>query len=263
MLERVGGLLRPADLILLFAEPPSNSAVYYAQRAYGFPESICAISHVGIYVGDGQVVHSQPVSPLRKAGGIRQESLSDVILGRTVVCLRLDTFAGPLDAEPHLALTKPSPKTPPGRICALAKGAVGGGYDYRAVVNLAIDALRHKYTSPKRRPRVVKRYIERLSYATNPATETEAMSQAFICSDLAYNCYDAVMRHNNPLNDPDLMRAPSRLPAEFFLNPRFVTVDLIGLGPHLSCPAFGPITFGGTSGAADDGPSGPVVRPMF
>lgn len=244
LIERANAVLRPADLVLFFAEPPASSPVFHAQRAYGFPESVCAITHVGLYVGEGQLVHSQPASSLADRGGIRQENLVETMFGRLVVCLRFDGFVVP-GAKSHIEH---------GLVASLARSAVGGRYDYAAIANLAIDAFRHAYPIPKRRPQSVRRYLATAGYA-DPRREVAKLAGDFICSDLVYNCYDGVFGRKNPMNRPDLMRAPHRLPVELFLNPRFLTVNLSSNGPGTLPAEFGPLTFGSSGGMG-----GPIVR---
>lgn len=54
-----------------------------------------------------------------------------------------------------------------------------------------------------------------------------AASNEFLCSDFVFNCYDEVLREENPLSDPNVMRSPNRLPAEFYENSRLSTVQLL------------------------------------
>jgi hypothetical protein len=44
-------------------------------------------------------------------------------------------------------------------------------------------------------------------------------------SDLIFDCFDAVLRAENPFNKPELMRSPHRLPAEFYLNDAFLNME--------------------------------------
>lgn len=255
LIDRAQAVLRPADLILFFAEPPASSAVFHAQLAYGFPEAVCAITHVGLYIGGGQIVHAQPVAPLQKRGGIRAESLAEVLDGRTVACLRYQGFTDIVSVSGPDRTLSYSPKSAAAKVVASANAAVGGRYDYRAVVNLAIDALRHKFDLPKRRPRAVKRFLEEVYRASDPGGLAANPAHAFICSDLVYDCYDSALPVRNPMNRPELMRAPNRLPVEFFLNPHFLSVNLAEGGPETLTASFGPLNFGSGGGG-----SGPVVR---
>jgi hypothetical protein len=202
LVPSVVGRLRPADIVLLWRVGRANTVCWY-QRLCGYPELGLRMSHVALYLGQGDLVHSTP-SAVRD--GVRVDPAADVIARRTVTVVRFPPLAAELRAERS-------------RILQVAR-AMSGAYDYRAVVELArdsFDLLRRRGAAVPATARLAKAVAGR----TVPAG-----AEAFLCGDFVFDVFDRILRERNPLNLPELMRSPARVPAEFFVNPRLVDVGM-------------------------------------
>lgn len=208
------GSLRNADIVLFHNSSPYKSPVVHCQKAFGFRGDAAHISHVALYVGQGLICHSNP-RLLHGYGGVTMEELSRAADGQDVTVVRFEELNG------EEGLQKLD------GICALAKFAQGCPYNYKGVFDLAVGAaqmLINKGRGAAYLSEISRKYdIENVKHVLG----VSAASNEFLCSDFVFNCYDEVLREENPLSDPNVMRSPNRLPAEFYENSRLSTVQLL------------------------------------
>lgn len=223
--------LQPADLFAFFHPDPPKSVVVRCQQAYGFSYHAAEVSHVALYLGHGLLCHAVPFSS-KGFGGVMMEPLVGSLAGSFVSVLRFKRFME--QSQQELAE----------RIAAHARARVGAPYDFSAVRDLAVSACRMLIRNTRtpgsngrwRTQSVLAPHIERwraadplVQFATDPGycetDEDGRQWRGFLCSDLIFDCFDAVLRADNPLSRPELMRSPHRLPAEFYLNDAFLNIE--------------------------------------
>jgi hypothetical protein len=172
--------------------------VCWYQRQCGFPELSLRVSHVGLYVGDGDLVHSTP-SALRT--GVRTEPVADVTRRRKVTIVRFPALVAELSHDAS-------------SIVRVAR-EMSGSYNYRAVLALARDSFARLQSRGLRTP----------ANAMSGNGISAPRDDTFLCGDFVFGVFDRVLRAKNPLG-VSVMRSPARVPAEFFTDPRLVDVSV-------------------------------------
>jgi hypothetical protein len=80
--------------------------------------------------------------------------------------------------------------------------------------------------------RISKKIMENSGITANPESEIASRTiqlykkvnpQRFICSELVFFCYDQILGKHNPLNNSEYSKSPSRVPAEYYVNDKFLS----------------------------------------
>lgn len=205
-LAAVVALLRPGDVILTSSQAETLRLIVHFQRR--FPQ-FCPLSHsfthVALYVGDGQVVHSMPDLTLDpcKSGGVAEVPLSDLLTPDVLfAALRADSIVPGL--EPVLVECARSWK-------GLPYGYYQIGYAIAQVLNPSAVQF-------------VQKALNLTALATDERSAARMVARSFVCSDFVHNVYDEVFQDRNPCNSPGGRPAAVTMPCEFFANPRFSDV---------------------------------------
>ena len=194
----------PGDVLL--EAPASAGAVYQFQKRFSeFSHLASRFSHVALYVGHGEIVHSMPTPSLDASlsGGVSKARLEDHLNTDTLyVVLR-----NPLVGEVHAAA-----------IATSALNQIGIPYDYAGCIRAVGAVFRQRNILRKVR-------VGRPVPKNNKKERTSAEAgRALVCSDFVFVVFDEVFQSLNPCNVSGGRRYGLSTPSEFFENPNFMTV---------------------------------------
>lgn len=191
--------LEPGDLVLFHAKRTTHPIVWF-QSHHGFDAPACNITHIAVFLGDDRICHAaMEFRPYVR--GVRIESLLEIAADRTLTVLR----CGKLGREQRLD------------IAVRSAAKAGRRYDYSQIASMAYGYVRQK--------NLLIQWIANTAPRLLVGADAEdGLGQSLICSQLAYVCYDEVLRKGNPLNRSGGGPAPSILPAEIYACPELADV---------------------------------------
>lgn len=213
--DKLSKCLTVGDVILTCRGADAVRLIVAFQNKYPqFPKASRKFTHVAVYVGDGQVIHSKPDVALdgSLSGGVEEVPLEALLQdGITFVVLRSSRLTDALRST----------------FVDAARSHIGVPYDYGSIIRcigmdlkivgkLGLTAQMLKETITNIKPPSTQ--------SARPTARDYARS--FICSDFVYAVFDELFQQHNPCNYPGGHPGPIIMPCAFYANPNFSDVDI-------------------------------------
>ncbi len=190
--------LEIGDIILTCDATSPLRPIVAFQNRFQFPPAARKFTHVAIYLGHGDIVHSMPQLDMDRllAGGVKRESLRILLPeGTTFAAIRYPGFT-----EEHRSL-----------VAEAASVHIGRPYDYASIMRCLS---------------FMPRWWLRFRRAVHIGNPVKHPARSFVCSDFVYVVFDELFQHKNPCNYRGGNPGPIFMPCSFFANPNFVDVDI-------------------------------------
>lgn len=192
--------LLPADIILFVSKNKKIEPVSMFQSKIGYPPESYKSNHVALYIGEGEVIHSNPFWHTT-GGGVKIQSFQEATDQKDVVILRINS-------EKYPNFTKIEDK-----IVSYARSKLNIRYDYSMIRRMSIVMLQLSTIG------IRSDYIEQTyEYLIRIFRSADDDIEGYICSDFIFDCYDAILREQNPLLTEQSLYGPAILPADFYMN---------------------------------------------
>lgn len=170
------------------------------QSEIGYPPISYNSNHVALYIGEGNIIHSNPFWH-KTGGGVKVQSFQEATDQKDIVILRINS-------EKYPNFTKFEDK-----IVGYALSKVDKRYDYSMIRRMAIVLLQLKTIG------IRSIYIEQtFEYLMRIFRSADDDDDGYICSDFIFDCYDAILREQNPLLTEQSLYRATILPADIYMN---------------------------------------------
>jgi uncharacterized protein YycO len=172
--------------VILTSDPTSvlRPVVYYQNKFTRFPAASRKFTHVALYVGGGEIIHSMPHlgGNTVLAGGVARASLSTLLPdGMTFTVLRCPILT--IDLREKLV--------------EAAENHIGHPYDYSSILKCIVTSAGSYHPDKFRELVKIAERMKAVFAPSSPSTPVD-YARALVCSDFVFAVFDELLQQNNP-----------------------------------------------------------------